>query len=130
MRAIRFVVAAFCLFAVVALHATIFGRVLGVVHDAQHLPVPGRARYAEGPKFGLDASPKTPTITENSNSASVPIGNYTRHGLGRRASSKWNKTSLVESDTSPVLHFELTLAGVTPEHRRLGKRSGGAPPTA
>ena len=41
---------------------------------------------------------------------SVPLGNYTSQSR-RRASGKRNRSAIVQSDTSPVLHFGLVLAG-------------------
>jgi len=41
MSTVRLVVISFCLLELAALQATVFGTVRGVVHDAQHLPIPG-----------------------------------------------------------------------------------------
>ncbi len=110
MRAIRFVVAAFCLFAVVALHATIFGRVLGVVHDAQHRPV-------QGAHVTLKAQNSDWSQSQDSNDngefefSSVPIGDYAVT-VSAQNFQQMQQNVVVQSDTSPVLHFELTVAGV------------------
>ena len=111
MRTTRIVVAAFCLFAVVALHATIFGRVQGLVHDAQHLPIAGAT-------VTLKAQDSDWTQIQKSNDNgefefnAVPIGNYTVTVM-IESFQQQEQTLLVQSDTSPVLHFELALAGVT-----------------
>src|SRR5579863_3541908 len=111
MRIVRIVVVVFCLLELAALHATIFGTVRGVVHDSQHLPIPGAT-------VTLKAQDSDWTQVQKSNDngdfefSAVPIGNYTVtvmvEGFQRR-----EQTLLVNSDTSPVLHFELALAGVT-----------------
>ena len=111
MRAIRFVVAAFCLFAVVALHATIFGRVLGVVHDAQHRPI-------QGAHVTLKAQDSDWSQSQDSNDngefefSSVPIGDYAVT-VSAQNFQQMQQNVVVQSDTSPVLHFELTVAGVS-----------------
>ena len=105
MRAIRFVVAAFCLFAVVALHATIFGRVLGVVHDAQHLPISGATVTLKAQDSDWTQVQKTNDNGEFEFNA-VPIGNYSVT-VAVDGFQQQQQTLLVKSETSPVLHFEL-----------------------
>lgn len=111
MRAIRFVVAAFCLFAVIALHATIFGRVLGVVHDAQHLPISGATVTLKAQDSDWTQVQKTNDNGEFEFNA-VPIGNYSVTVVVDGFQQQ-QQTLLVKSETSPVLHFELAPASVT-----------------
>ncbi len=110
MRTIRIVVAAFCLFAVVALHATIFGRVQGIVHDAQHRPVQGAHVTLKAQNSDWSQSQDSSDNGEFEFSA-VPIGNYAVT-VSAQNFQQMQQNVVVQSDTSPVLHFELTLAGV------------------
>ncbi|HXW93592.1 MAG TPA: carboxypeptidase regulatory-like domain-containing protein [Terriglobales bacterium] len=96
-------------FAATAL-ATIFGSVRGIVHDPQH-------RVIQGAKVTLKAVNSDWTQSQESGDrgqfefTSVPIGNYTV----TVSSSGFQATQqevIVQSDTSPVLHFKLAIAGV------------------
>jgi outer membrane cobalamin receptor len=91
-------------------HATIFGTVRGIVHDPQHRPVEGatitlKARLSEWVRTS-----KTNSDGEFGFSA-VPVGEYSvkveQAGFGPAEQS-----ITVNSDSAPVLHFALTLAGV------------------
>jgi len=92
-----------------AAFATIFGSVRGVVHDPQHRPI-------QGAHVTLKAQNSDLTQSRDSDSngefvfTSVPIGNY----AATVSSSGFQQTSqsvIVQSDTSPVLHFQLAIAG-------------------
>jgi outer membrane receptor protein involved in Fe transport len=91
-------------------HATIFGSVRGIVHDPHHRPI-------QGAHVTLKAQNSDWIQSEDSNDngefvfTSVPIGNYsvTTSSKGFQPSIQ---NVIVESDTSPVLHFQLTIAGV------------------
>ena len=111
MRTIRIVVAAFCLFAVLALHATIFGTVRGVVHDPQHRPIQDATVTLKAQDSDWTQVQKTNDSGEFEFTA-VPIGNYTITVMIERFQQQ-EQTLLAQSDTSPVLHFELALAGVS-----------------
>jgi TonB dependent receptor/Carboxypeptidase regulatory-like domain/TonB-dependent Receptor Plug Domain len=89
--------------------ATIFGSVRGVIHDPQHRPI-------QGAMVMLKAENSEWTLSQDSNGSggfeftSVPIGHYTV----TVAASGFQQTQqdvVVQSDTSPVLHFELAIAG-------------------
>src|SRR5271168_2383775 len=92
-----------------AAFATIFGSVRGIVHDPQHRPI-------HGAHLILKAQNSDWTQSQDSDSngefvfTSVPIGNYSV-----MASSKGfqqvTQDVIVESDTSPVLHFQLAVQG-------------------
>ena len=92
-------------------HATIFGRVQGVVHDPTHRPI-------QGAHVTLKAQTSDWTQSQDSNDngefefTSVPIGNYSVT-VSAQGFQQMEQDAIVESDTSPVLHFQLTLAGVT-----------------
>jgi hypothetical protein len=90
--------------------ATIFGSVRGVVHDPQHRPI-------QGAHLTLKAqnSDWTQSLDSDDNGeflfTSVPIGNYTVM-VSSKGFQQMSQGVVVESDTSPVLHFQLAVAGV------------------
>jgi hypothetical protein len=92
-----------------AAFATIFGSVRGVIHDPQHRPI-------QGAQVTLKAQNSDWTRSQNSREGggfeftSVPIGNYTVT-VSSKGFQETHQDVMVQSDTSPVLHFELTIAG-------------------
>ena len=90
--------------------ATIFGSVRGVVHDPQHRPI-------QGAHLILKAQNSAWTQSEVSSDngefefTSVPIGSYTVT-VSSNGFEQMTQSVMVESDTSPVLHFQLAVAGV------------------
>jgi hypothetical protein len=94
-----------------AAFATIFGSVRGVVHDPQHRPI-------QGAHLTLKAQDSDWTQSQDSDEngefefTSVPIGNYTV-AVSSKGFAPMNQSVVVESDTSPVLHFQLRIAGAT-----------------
>jgi hypothetical protein len=88
--------------------ATIFGSVRGVIHDPQHRPI-------QGAQVTLKAKNSDWTRSQNSREGggyeftSVPIGNYTVT-VSSKGFQETQQDVMVQSDTSPVLHFELTIA--------------------
>ncbi|MGD0914034.1 MAG: TonB-dependent receptor [Terracidiphilus sp.] len=93
--------------------ATIFGSVRGVVHDPQHRPI-------QGAQLTLKAQTSDWAQSQNSNGngeflfTSVPIGNYTVT-VSSKGFQQLSQGVVVESDTSPVLHFQLALEGAREE---------------
>jgi outer membrane receptor protein involved in Fe transport len=89
--------------------ATIFGSVRGIVHDPQHRPI-------QGAELTLKAQNSDWTRSQQSNDngefvfTSVPIGNYTVT-VTSKGFQQVTQDVIVESDTSPVLHFQLAVAG-------------------
>jgi hypothetical protein len=89
--------------------ATIFGSVRGIVHDPQHRPI-------QGANVTLKAqnSDWTKSLDSDSNGefdfTSVPIGNYTVT-VSSPSFQQTQQPVIVQSDSSPVLHFELAIAG-------------------
>jgi hypothetical protein len=89
--------------------ATIFGSVRGVVHDPQHRPI-------QGAHLTLKAQSSDWTQSQDSDDRgefdfnSVPIGNYTVT-VSSKGFQQMQQGVVVQSDTSPVLHFELAIAG-------------------
>ncbi len=98
------------LFAVSAAGATIFGSVRGVVHDPQHRPI-------DSVEVRLKAAASNWSQTTRTNAdgefvfAAVPVGDYvvSVHASGFEESKQ---TVTVIADSSPILHFMLSLAGV------------------
>ena len=92
-----------------AAHATIFGSVRGVVHDPQH-------RAIQGAQVTLKAENSDWTQSQDSGSggefefSSVPIGNY-MVTVSSPGFQQIQQAVIVQSDTSPVLHFELAIVG-------------------
>jgi hypothetical protein len=90
--------------------ATIFGSVRGIVHDPQHRPI-------QGAQVTLKAqnSDWTTTLDSDANGEfdfnSVPIGNYTVT-VSLPSFQPTQQAVIVQSDTSPVLHFRLAVASV------------------
>ncbi len=97
------------LFLSAAAFATIFGSVRGVVHDPQHRPI-------QGAHVTLKAqnSDWTRSFDSSDNGefdfTSVPLGNYTVT-VSSKGFQQMQQGVIVQSDTSPVLHFGLVVAG-------------------
>jgi hypothetical protein len=93
------------------LHATVFGTVRGIVHDPQHRPIVG-ARVTL--KSATSAwSQKTQTNSEGEFTfAAVPFGDYT---VSAKAPgfAELGQSFALASDTSEVLHLQLSIAAVT-----------------
>ena len=90
--------------------AAVFGRVQGVVHDAQHRPVSGAAVTVRA----VHSEFSTQAVTDKDGAFSlpvVPVGEYlvTVRAAGFRATEQG---LTLASDTSPLLHFELAVGGV------------------
>ena len=90
--------------------ASIFGTVQGIVHDPAHRPI-------QGAHLTLKAqnSDFTQSLESNANGeflfTSVPIGNYTVT-VSSNGFQQVSENVIVHSDTSPILHFQLAVAGV------------------
>jgi hypothetical protein len=91
-------------------HATIFSRVHGIVHDPQHRPIAGA-------KVTLRAGHSALTLTAVTNAegefdvASVPLGDYIV-SVSDKGFAEYKQTLTVESNSSVVVHFQLSLATV------------------
>jgi Carboxypeptidase regulatory-like domain len=88
--------------------ASIFGAVRGVIHDPQHRPI-------RGAHVTLKANHSNWTRSYDSNDngefnfASVPVGDYTVT-VSSKGFRDMQQSVIVQSDTSPVLHFGLPVA--------------------
>jgi hypothetical protein len=108
---LRIGVALALLIAVPAARATIFGNVRGIVHDPQHRPIPGADVQIKA--VTSDWSQTTQTNQDGEFTFTVvPVGDY----VVTATASGFEETSqkiMVISDSSPVLHFLLPIAGVS-----------------
>jgi outer membrane cobalamin receptor len=111
--------------------ATIFSTVKGIVHDPQHRPVPGavvtlKARQADWIQTATTDGEGTFQI------AAVPVGDYTVT-VALQGFNTAQQTITVTSDTAPVLHVQLELAGlreaVTVSANAESTNSGAVTPT-
>lgn len=91
--------------------ASIFGSVRGIVHDPQHRPIQGahvilKARNSDWKR----------SSDSNDNGqfefAPVPLGNYSVI-VSSKGFQQMLQDVIVQSDTSPILHFGLVVAGAT-----------------
>ena len=99
-----------CFCAGVAL-AVIFGTVRGIVHDPQHRPITGATVEIKSTNSAWSRTMKTDDNGEFSFPA-VPLGDYvvTVKAAGFNAAEQAVRLA---SDTSPVLHIALAVAGVS-----------------
>jgi hypothetical protein len=103
-------VTAVVLFSGCVAFATIFGSVRGVVHDPQHRPI-------QGAHLTLKAQTSDWSQQRDSDEngefgfTSVPVGSYTVT-VSSPGFQPMQQDVVVKSDTSPVLHVQLALAGV------------------
>ena len=95
-------------FSVTEAYATIFGRIQGIVHDPQHRPIAGASV-----KLQAITSAWSRTTQTNDNGefsfTSVPVGDY-RITVTQSKFQASEQTVTVASGSSPVLHFQLTIA--------------------
>ncbi len=97
------------LFFVLPAHATIFGRVGGVVHDPQHRPVAGAVVTLRA--VASDFRVSVQTDAEGSfRFPATPLGEY-RLTVSSPGFEDAEQTVTLASDTSPVLHLQLAVAG-------------------
>jgi hypothetical protein len=89
--------------------ATIFGSVHGVVHDPQHRPVQDAMVMLKSKSSDWNKSVTT-TADGQFELSSVPIGDYTVTVVSK-GFQQTHQDVIVKSDTRPILHFELLVAG-------------------
>jgi hypothetical protein len=109
MRQVSSLIALFLLLDAMAF-ATIFGSVRGIVHDPQHRPIQGAHITLKAQNSDFTQSADSDSNGEF-NFSSIPIGNYTVT-VSSDGFQEMHQEIILESDTSPVLHFQLAVAGV------------------
>ncbi len=104
-----FCLAAFLTFASL-LHATIFGRIQGIVHDPQHRPIPGASVKLQA--VNSDWS-QTALADDNGEFSfpGVPVGDY-KITVTQPKFQTSEQTVTVHADSSPILHFQLAIAAL------------------
>ena len=90
--------------------ATIFGSVRGIVHDPQHRPIRSVQLTLKAQNSDWTQSQETNDNGEFTFS-SVPIGAYTVT-VTLKGFQELKQDVILQSDTSPLLHFQLAVAGV------------------
>ena len=92
------------------LHAVIFGRIQGIVHDPQHRPIPGAPVKLEAITSDWSQTGQTDDNGEFS-FTSVPVGDY-KITVTQPKFETSAQTVTVTSGSSPVLHFQMAIATV------------------
>jgi hypothetical protein len=105
---IFFLCAAFLAAPCPLLHATIFGRIQGVVHDPQHRPVAGATVKLQAITSDWSQSGQSGDDGEFS-FATVPVGDY-KVTVSQAQFGTSKQTVTVASGAAPVLHFQLAIA--------------------
>jgi outer membrane cobalamin receptor len=92
------------------LHATIFGKIQGVVHDPQHRPIAAATVVLKSSTSAWSQTAQTDQEGGFSFSA-VPIGDYIVT-VSQSGFDSSEQTVTVTSGSAPVLHFQLKVASV------------------
>jgi hypothetical protein len=104
----RVVCLAFFLTFCALLHAAIFGRIQGIVHDAQHRPIAGASVKLQATTSDLSQATQADDNGEFS-FINVPVGDY-KITVAQAKFETWEQTVTVTSGSSPILHFPLAIA--------------------
>ena len=91
-------------------YATIFGRVQGIVHDAQHRPIADVTVVLKASTSALSQTTQTNQDGEFSFST-VPLGDYTVTAT-KSGFAGAQQALTVEANSEPILHFQLEIAPV------------------
>ena len=92
------------------LHATIFGRIQGIVHDPQHRPVPGASVTLQASTSDWSQTAQTDDNGDFSFTA-VPVGDFTITVTQSRFETS-EQAVTVASGSSPILHLQLAIAAL------------------
>src|ERR1700722_14481380 len=110
MRRMAFIFLFACLFLGQRARATVFGQVEGIVHDPQHRPVSGAQVVLKSATS--DFSQRTQTNDDGAfRLSTIPAGDY-RITISQSGFRTLEEQVVVASNTLPILHFELSVAGV------------------
>jgi hypothetical protein len=90
------------------LHATIFGRIQGIVHDPQHRPVPAASVKLQAITSDWSQTAQTDDNGDFSFTA-VPVGDY-KITVTQSKFEPSEQTVTVASGSSPILHVQLAIA--------------------
>jgi hypothetical protein len=111
MRSVQVLVCGFLFCAGIAVYATIFGALRGVIHDPQHRPVQGAMVMLRAKSSDWATSTNSDLNGEFQFNA-VPIGEYTV-SVASPGFVQSEQTVMVAAGTEPVVHFQLKVAGAT-----------------
>jgi hypothetical protein len=92
------------------LHATIFGKVQGIVHDPQHRPLAGVSVKLQATTSDWSQTAQTDDNGQFS-FTTVPVGDY-KITVAQSKFQTSEQAITVTSGSSPILHFQLALATV------------------
>ncbi|MGA9883096.1 MAG: TonB-dependent receptor [Candidatus Acidiferrales bacterium] len=112
MRTLKvFLLAVVSLVSAAAALAVVFGTIRGLVHDPQHRPINGATVELKSTNSAWSRSVKTNSNGEFALPA-VPFGQYSIVVTAPHF-SKLEQTFTLESDESPILHFQLSIEPVS-----------------
>src|SRR5580700_3583814 len=89
-------------------HATIFGKIQGIVHDPQHHPLSGASVTLRAATSDWSQTAQTDDTGEFS-FPTVPVGDY-KITVAEPKFGTSEQTVTVASGSSPILHFQLAIA--------------------
>ena len=92
-------------------HAAIFGRVQGLVHDPQHKPVSGASVTLHAANSDFSQTAQSDNNGEFS-FVNIPLGDY-RISVNQPGFTVPDQTVTVASGSAPVLHFQFALAALS-----------------
>ena len=92
------------------LHATIFGKIQGIVHDPQHRPVAGASAKLQATTSDWSQTTQTDDNGEFS-FTTVPIGDY-KITISQSKFETLEQTVTVDARSSPILHLQLAIAAL------------------
>jgi hypothetical protein len=90
------------------LHATIFGKIQGIVHDPQHRPVPQASVKLQAINSDWSQTAQTDDDGEVL-FTTVPVGDY-KITVTKGGFDTLEQNLTVDSSSSPILHFQLAVA--------------------
>jgi outer membrane cobalamin receptor len=93
------------------LHATIFGKIQGIVHDPQHRPLPGASVNLHAITSSWSQNAQTDGNGEFLFNT-VPIGDY-KITVTQAKFETAEQSVTVDSRSSPILHFQLAIAALS-----------------